>query len=269
MPGPRAAQDLQMPHPRDWYGGQMPRSSPGGGRGWGQLDLLWRPVLRGRGTPDFKLRGCSNADKNQPSPPKKKSIGFLTKPKKSLHKNYPCPLPPKITWQERPCTRAPAPYPNSSVGMLEKRVCWHQCPASTVLWHQVCCITFPRTTKEIGHVCRCAGYLLRWCRIPILIKQNSLLCQHKNWRFLVCCIRRHTDIFRFILIYLIIASYVPQGVMSISSFKQTAESGILSKVVETVLPVKAAKEEVVVEPEDETEVEDNTYVGESRSVITE
>ena len=24
MPGPRAAQNLQMPHPRDWKGGQMP-----------------------------------------------------------------------------------------------------------------------------------------------------------------------------------------------------------------------------------------------------
>ena len=33
MPGPRAAQNLQMPHPRDWKGGQMPRSSPGGGEG--------------------------------------------------------------------------------------------------------------------------------------------------------------------------------------------------------------------------------------------
>ena len=59
-----------------------------------------------------------------------------------------------------------------------------------------------------------------------------------------------------------------------SSFEQTAATGILSKagkdkeVVETVLPVKSAKEEVVVEPEDETEVEDNTYVGESRIVIT-
>ncbi|CAH3015355.1 unnamed protein product, partial [Porites evermanni] len=58
------------------------------------------------------------------------------------------------------------------------------------------------------------------------------------------------------------------------SFEQTAETGMLSKagkeeeVVETVLPVKAAKKEVVVEPEDETEVEDNTYVGESRIVIT-
>ena len=56
-------------------------------------------------------------------------------------------------------------------------------------------------------------------------------------------------------------------------FEQTAETGMLSKagkeeeVVETVLSVKAAKKEVV-EPEDETEVEDNTYVSESRSVIT-
>ena len=57
-------------------------------------------------------------------------------------------------------------------------------------------------------------------------------------------------------------------------FEQTAETGVLSKagkeeeVIETALPVKVAKREVVVEPEDETEVEDNTYVGESRSVIT-
>ena len=57
-------------------------------------------------------------------------------------------------------------------------------------------------------------------------------------------------------------------------FEKTAETGMLPKagkeeeVVETVLPVKAAKKEVVVEPEDETEVEDNTYVSESRSVIT-
>ena len=56
-------------------------------------------------------------------------------------------------------------------------------------------------------------------------------------------------------------------------FEQTAETGILSNackdkvVVKTVLPVKAAKEEVVVELEDETEVEDNTYFGENRIVI--
>ena len=38
MPGPRAAQNLQMPLPRDWKGGQMPRSSPGE-EGWAQLEL--------------------------------------------------------------------------------------------------------------------------------------------------------------------------------------------------------------------------------------
>ena len=86
--------------------------------------------------------------------------------------------------------------------------------------------------------------------------------------------RRYKDIFRFILIYLIIALYVPQGAMITPSLDQAAETGMFSnageeeEVVETMLPVKAAKEEVVVEPEDETEVEDNTYVCESRIVIT-
>ena len=91
--------------------------------------------------------------------------------------------------------------------------------------------------------------------------------------FLVYRIRRHADIFRFILIYLIIASYVPQGGKSTPSFEQTAETGILSNAgkdkeeVKTVIPVKAAKEEIVVEPEEETQVEDTTYVGENRIVI--
>ena len=40
MLGPRAVQHLQMPHPRDWQGGQMPRSCPGeGGWGWAQVEL--------------------------------------------------------------------------------------------------------------------------------------------------------------------------------------------------------------------------------------
>ena len=39
MPGPQAAQNLQIPHPRDWKGGQMPRGSPGGKGGWAQLEL--------------------------------------------------------------------------------------------------------------------------------------------------------------------------------------------------------------------------------------
>ena len=37
MPGPRAAQNLQMPHPRDWKGEQMLRI--GGGGEWAQLEL--------------------------------------------------------------------------------------------------------------------------------------------------------------------------------------------------------------------------------------
>ena len=40
MPGPRAVQNLQMPHPRDLLGGQTPCSSPGGGgagRRWNWL----------------------------------------------------------------------------------------------------------------------------------------------------------------------------------------------------------------------------------------
>ena len=90
--------------------------------------------------------------------------------------------------------------------------------------------------------------------------------------FLVYRIRRHRDIFRFILIGLIIASYVPQGGKSTASFEQTAETGMLSnagkdkEVVETVFPLKGNEEEGVVEPEEETEVEDNTYCNES-SVI--
>ena len=38
MPGPQAVQNLQIPHPRDWQGGQMPRSSPGGELGAGGID---------------------------------------------------------------------------------------------------------------------------------------------------------------------------------------------------------------------------------------
>ena len=36
MPSPRAAEILQMPHPRDWNGGQMPRSSLGVVWGFGR-----------------------------------------------------------------------------------------------------------------------------------------------------------------------------------------------------------------------------------------
>ena len=60
--------------------------------------------------------------------------------------------------------------------------------------------------------------------------------------------------------------YVPLGGKNKPSFEQTAETGMLSnageeeEVVKTVLPVKAATQEVAVETEDETEREDDTKV---------
>ena len=50
------------------------------------------------------------------------------------------------------------------------------------------------------------------------------------------------------------------------SFEQTADKGMFwnageeEEVVETVLPMKASKEEIVVKPEDETELEDDSNV---------
>ena len=35
MPGSRAVQNLQMPHPRDWQGGKCPAGACGGGGGGG------------------------------------------------------------------------------------------------------------------------------------------------------------------------------------------------------------------------------------------
>ena len=42
----------------------------------------------------------------------------------------------------------------------------------TVLRHRVCerCLNFPRATKELGHVCRHAGYLIHWCQIQLLTR---------------------------------------------------------------------------------------------------
>ena len=120
-------------------------------------------------------------------------------------------------------------------------------------------LTFPLATKERGH----SAFNKTEQFFFVGIKS-----------FLICRVRSHTDIFRFIQIYFIIASYVPLGGKKKPSFEQTAETGMLSnageeeEVVEMLLPMKAAKEEVLVDPEDETDVEDNTNVGESRSVIT-
>ena len=61
--------------------------------------------------------------------------------------------------------------------------------------------------------------------------------------------------------------------MRMLSFEQTADAGMFwnageeEEVVKTVLPMKAAKGEVVVEPEDETELEDDANTLFSRMVI--
>ena len=121
-------------------------------------------------------------------------------------------------------------------------------------------LIFPLATKEKGH-------------FAFNKTEQFLFCVGIK-TFLICCVRSNTDIFRFILIYFIIASYVPLGGKNKPSFEKTAETGMLpnagedEEVVETLLPMKPAKEEVLVEPKDKTESEGNTNVGESRSVIT-
>ena len=55
MPGPRAVQNLQMPHPWDWQGGQMPRSSPGGELGAGGIDWCITPTPTETTTRDTDL----------------------------------------------------------------------------------------------------------------------------------------------------------------------------------------------------------------------
>ena len=47
-----------------------------------------------------------------------------------------------------------------------------------------------------------------------------------------------------------------------------SNAGEEEEVAEMLLPMKPAKEEVLVDPKDETKVEENTNVGESKSVIT-
>ena len=53
MPGPRAAQNLLMPHPRDWQGLQMPAVAGGTGHRWNWL--MYYAVLGGCSVPRFVL----------------------------------------------------------------------------------------------------------------------------------------------------------------------------------------------------------------------
>ena len=133
----------------------------GGGRGWGQLDLLWHPVLRGRGTPDFKLRGCSNADKNQPSP-RKKIHRVSNKTQKIPTQKLPLPPPAK---KKKHGKRDLVPGHRHRTRILAwvwlKNECVHISAQRVPYIATKCerCIILPRATKEIGHMCRHAGHL--------------------------------------------------------------------------------------------------------------
>lgn len=67
--------------------------------------------------------------------------------------------------------------------------------------------------------------------------------------------------------------YAPQGGKK-TSFEQSGipwfvdEEENEEEEVDSEFPVKATKEKVILEPEDESEAEDNSDVGKSRSVIT-
>ena len=71
----RAVQNLQMPHPRDWQGEQMPRTSRGWGGGvWAQLELT---DALASSKPFFTGNNSFNP-KNEPSNGiEKKQVHFL------------------------------------------------------------------------------------------------------------------------------------------------------------------------------------------------
>ena len=70
---------------------------------WMSQLLLWHPVLRGRGTPDFKWRGCSNADKNQPSPPSPKKTNRVSNKTPKIPAQKLTPPPQKKNIYVYPC----------------------------------------------------------------------------------------------------------------------------------------------------------------------
>ena len=104
----------------------MPRSSPGGGEGLGTAGSSVAPSSQGTGYSAFQVTGMFECGQKLTLPPEKKIHRASNKTQKIPAQKLPLPPPAKKkTWQERPCTRAPAPYPNSSAGMLGKRVCSH------------------------------------------------------------------------------------------------------------------------------------------------
>ena len=97
--------------------------------------------------------------KTNPPHPRKKSKGFLTKPKKSLHKNYPPPPSPE---KEKNTKRDLVPGYRHRTRILAwvclKKECVHISAQRVPYFGTKCerCITFPHTTKEIGRLRECS-----------------------------------------------------------------------------------------------------------------
>ena len=119
-----------------------------------------------------------------------------------VHTGTQCPLLCPST-SSRSCTRAPAPCPNSSMGMLGKRVCSYQCPASTVLGHRV---RAPSVKAALLFCLQQRKQDTSACRLFVPLMSNSAFNKTEQFffvgikSFLVYSIRRYTGSFRFILI---------------------------------------------------------------------
>ena len=88
------------------------------------------PSSQGTGYSGFQVTGMLACGQKSTLPRRNKIQRVSNKtqkiPAQKLTPPPPSSSPPKKkTRQERSCTRTPAPYPNLSVGMLEKRVCSH------------------------------------------------------------------------------------------------------------------------------------------------
>ena len=125
-PAPGQCKICKCPTPGTDMAGKFPAVARGG-EGLGTAGSSVAPSSQGMGYSGFPVTGMFECGQKSTLPPPPKKIHSVSNKTQKIPAQK-LPLPPsakKKTWQERPCTRAPAPYPNSSVGMLEKRVCSH------------------------------------------------------------------------------------------------------------------------------------------------
>ena len=141
--------------------GKCPAVARGGGKGLGTAGSSVAPSSQGTGYSGFQVTGMFECGQKSTLPPEKKSIGFLTKPTKSLHKNYPSPLPPKKKHGKRDLVPGHRHRTRILAWVWLKNECVHISAQRVPYIATKCerCIILPRATKEIGHMCRHAGHL--------------------------------------------------------------------------------------------------------------